>query len=71
VLEVQDNGLGLDLNRHGAELFQLFRRFHPNAGEGTGVGLFLVNRLVQAEGGRVEVESEPEQGTTFRVFLPN
>ncbi|QJX46621.1 response regulator [Hymenobacter taeanensis] len=71
VLEVQDNGLGLDLERHGAELFQLFRRFHPNAGEGTGVGLFLVNRLVQAEGGRVEVESVPEQGTTFRVFLPN
>lgn len=70
VVEVQDNGLGLDLERHGAELFQLFRRFHPNAGEGTGVGLFLVNRLVQAEGGHVEVESVPEQGTTFRVYLP-
>ncbi|TGE09498.1 hybrid sensor histidine kinase/response regulator [Hymenobacter fodinae] len=70
VLEVQDNGLGLDLERHGAELFQLFRRFHPSAGEGTGVGLFLVNRLVQAEGGHVEVESVPQQGTTFRVILP-
>jgi signal transduction histidine kinase len=69
VLEVQDNGLGLDLERHGSELFQLFRRFHPHAGEGTGVGLFLVNRLVQAQGGRVEVESQPEQGTTFRLYL--
>jgi signal transduction histidine kinase len=69
VLEVQDNGLGLDLKHHGSELFQLFRRFHPQAAEGTGVGLFLVNRLVQAQGGHIEVESEEGQGTTFRVSL--
>lgn len=69
VLEVQDNGLGLDLSRYGEELFQLFRRFHPQAAAGTGVGLFLVNRLVQAQGGRIEVESEVGQGTTFRVVL--
>ncbi|MBC6610555.1 hybrid sensor histidine kinase/response regulator [Hymenobacter sp. BT507] len=69
VLEVQDNGLGIDLKRHGAELFQLFRRFHPDAGEGTGLGLFLVNRLVQSHGGHIEVESEVGQGTTFRIYL--
>jgi signal transduction histidine kinase len=69
VLEVQDNGLGIDLALHGAELFQLFRRFHPQAAEGTGVGLFLVNRLVQASGGHIEVESEEGQGTLFRVYL--
>jgi len=69
VLEVQDNGLGLDLAQYGEELFQLFRRFHPTAAEGTGVGLFLVNRLVQAQGGRIEVESEEGYGTTFRVHL--
>ncbi|RYY20449.1 MAG: hybrid sensor histidine kinase/response regulator [Cytophagaceae bacterium] len=69
VLEVQDNGLGIDLASHGPELFQLFRRFHPHAAEGTGVGLFLVNRLVQAQGGHIEVESEEGQGTLFRVFL--
>ncbi len=69
VLEVQDNGLGLDLDQYGAELFQLFRRFHPAAADGTGVGLFLVNRLVQAQGGHIEVESEEGMGTTFRVHL--
>lgn len=69
VLEVKDNGLGLDLAHYGTELFQLFRRFHPQAAEGTGVGLFLVNRLVQAQGGRLEVESAEGQGTTFRVYL--
>jgi signal transduction histidine kinase len=69
VLEVQDNGLGIDLDRHGAELFQLFRRFHPDAAPGTGVGLFLVNRLVQAQGGHLEVASQPNCGTTFSVFF--
>ncbi|WP_162303645.1 hybrid sensor histidine kinase/response regulator [Hymenobacter sediminis] len=71
VLQVSDNGLGIDLQRHGSELFKLFRRFHHQASEGTGVGLFLVNRLVQGQGGYIEVDSEPDQGTTFRVFLPN
>jgi signal transduction histidine kinase len=69
VLEVQDNGLGIDLERHGAELFQLFRRFHPETAPGTGVGLFLVNRLVQAQGGHIEVASQPDYGTTFTVFF--
>lgn len=69
VLEIQDNGLGLNMERHGAELFHLFRRFHPQAGDGTGVGLFLVNRLVQGPGGHIKVESEEGHGTTFRLFL--
>ena len=69
VLEVADNGLGLNLAQHGHELFHLFRRFHPDAGEGTGVGLFLVNRIVQYKGGQIDVESEEGQSTTFRVKL--
>jgi signal transduction histidine kinase len=69
ILEVRDNGLGIDLALHGTELFQLFRRFHPQVASGTGVGLFLVNRLVQANGGHLEVESEVGVGTTFRVYL--
>jgi len=71
ILEVQDNGLGLDMTRYGADLFQLFRRFHPGVEDGTGVGLFLVNRLAQKAGGRVEVESQEGIGTTFRVYLRN
>jgi len=69
VLEIRDNGLGMNLERHGQELFQLFRRFHPQAAQGTGVGLFLVNRLVQANGGRIEVESQEGIGTLFRLHL--
>jgi PAS domain S-box-containing protein len=68
VLTVQDNGLGIDLERFGPQLFQLFRRFHPDI-EGTGVGLYLVNRIVQTVGGRLEVDSTVDEGTTFRLFL--
>ncbi|GAB2772221.1 PAS domain S-box-containing protein [Hymenobacter luteus] len=69
VLEVQDNGLGLDLQRFGGELFQLFRRFHDHV-EGAGLGLYLVNRVVQNVGGHIAVDSTVGEGTTFRVSLP-
>jgi signal transduction histidine kinase len=70
VLEVQDNGLGIDLARWGKDIFHLFRRFHPEAANGTGVGLFLVNRLVEGTGGHMQVDSQPGSGTTFRAHLP-
>jgi PAS domain S-box-containing protein len=70
VLSVEDNGRGINLERHGPELFQLFRRFHPEVA-GSGMGLYLVNRLVHQAGGRVEVESRVGQGTKFHIYLPN
>ncbi|MGI4734059.1 MAG: sensor histidine kinase [Janthinobacterium lividum] len=70
VLTVQDNGRGIDLSRHRANLFQLFRRFHPEVAAGSGVGLYLVHRLVHQAGGQIEVESVVSQGTTFRLYLP-
>ncbi|SFQ35159.1 sensor histidine kinase [Hymenobacter arizonensis] len=69
VLSVQDNGRGIDLERHGGALFQLFRRFHPDV-TGSGVGLYLVNRLVHQVGGRIDVVSKVGQGTTFRLLMP-
>ncbi|MBG8555594.1 PAS domain-containing sensor histidine kinase [Hymenobacter guriensis] len=68
VLVVEDNGLGFDAQKHGAELFHLFRRLHTHT-PGTGVGLYLVNRIVEARGGSIEVDSQPGQGATFRVRL--
>ena len=68
VLTVQDNGLGIDLNRYGPQLFQLFRRFHSHV-EGTGMGLYLVNRIVQNHGGRIEVSSTVDEGTTLHLYL--
>ncbi|GAA4013597.1 PAS domain-containing protein [Hymenobacter fastidiosus] len=69
VVAVQDNGVGIDLERYGSQLFQMFRRFHDHV-PGSGMGLYLVNRVVQSYGGRVDVESVVGQGTTFRVYIP-
>ncbi|SMB99845.1 histidine kinase [Hymenobacter roseosalivarius DSM 11622] len=68
VLWVKDNGVGFDAAGHGPELFQLFRRFHAHV-EGTGVGLYLVNRLLLAKGGHLEVDSQVGAGATFRAYL--
>ena len=69
ILTIQDNGLGIDLDRFGGQLFQLFRRFHDHV-EGAGLGLYLVNRVVQHAGGQISVTSTVGTGSTFRVQLP-
>ncbi|TGE17787.1 PAS domain-containing sensor histidine kinase [Hymenobacter elongatus] len=69
VICVRDNGLGIDLDRYGTQLFQMFRRFHDHV-SGSGMGLYLVNRIVQSYGGRIEVESELGKGSTFRMYVP-
>jgi signal transduction histidine kinase len=67
-IRIQDNGLGIDLHAYGDKLFVLYSRLHTHV-EGKGMGLYLVKTQVTALGGKIEVESEPEKGTTFLVFL--
>ena len=68
VLEVQDNGLGLDTAQQG-QLFGLFKRLHDHV-EGTGIGLFMVRRMVENAGGTIAVRSQPGVGSTFTVTFP-
>ncbi|RZK24574.1 MAG: PAS domain S-box protein [Hymenobacter sp.] len=68
VLTVEDNGLGLDLAHGQDKLFALFQRLHTHV-EGTGIGLYMVKRIMENAGGRIEVESQLGQGTTFRVYF--
>ena len=67
VLEVRDNGVGLRLDDPTNPLFRLFSRQSTQV-EGTGVGLYLVQRIVTSHGGRVEVASVLGEGTTFTVY---
>ena len=68
VLEVRDNGLGFDVG-HEKQLFAMFQRLHTHV-EGSGVGLYMVKRLVENAGGRIAVESTIGEGSTFTVSLP-
>ena len=68
VLEVQDNGLGLS-EQQQARLFVLFKRLHDHV-EGSGVGLYMVKRIVENAGGTITVHSRLGEGSTFSVSLP-
>ncbi len=67
LFEVNDNGCGID-GEVRAKIFTTF--FTTKGGKGTGLGLLTSRRIVQEHGGRMEVESEPGAGSTFRIRLP-
>lgn len=67
-LEIADNGLGIDMPRHGEKLFGMYKTFHGNE-NAKGIGLFITKNQIESMGGSIEVESEPGEGTTFRIKL--
>jgi len=67
-LSVADNGLGIDLNRHGAKLFGMYKTFHSHP-EARGIGLFISKNQIEAMGGKITVESEVDKGTKFTTFF--
>ena len=67
-IEVADNGLGIDMSQNRDLLFNLYKRFHFHV-EGKGLGLYLVKTQISALGGKIEVQSKPDLGTTFILFL--
>jgi signal transduction histidine kinase len=68
LLLVKDNGLGIDLEKYKSSMFSLYKRFHLHM-EGKGLGLYLVKTQIEAMGGKIEVQSEPNKGTIFMVYF--
>ncbi len=66
ILSVSDNGIGINLKQ--AKLFKMFKRFNTET-EGTGIGLYIIKRIIDDAGGKIEVESEVGKGSTFNVYF--
>jgi signal transduction histidine kinase len=68
-LEIRDSGTGMDKET----LARIFEPFFTtkSEGEGTGLGLSMVQMIIEAAGGRIHVESAPGSGTLFRIMLPS
>lgn len=67
-LQVSDNGIGIDMNRHGDKLFGFYKTFHSNT-DAKGLGLFITRTQIEAMGGTISAKSEVDKGTTFIVTL--
>jgi PAS domain S-box-containing protein len=65
---VEDNGLGIAPNQV-EKVFQMFKRLHTHV-EGTGIGLYMVRQMVENYGGKIQMESQPDQGSQFKVYFP-
>lgn len=65
-----DNGLGIDLKKHGEKIFGMYKTFHRH-NDSRGVGLFITKNQVESMGGKITVESEVNIGTTFIITLKN
>ena len=68
LLQVSDTGIGIPINKQG----KIFERFYLIESEhvGSGIGLSLVQRLIELHHGRIELDSEENKGSTFSVYLP-
>jgi signal transduction histidine kinase len=68
VFSVEDNGIGIDLNKNGDKLFGMYKTFHNND-DARGIGLYITKNQIEAMGGSIIACSELNIGTTFKVYF--
>lgn len=72
VIDYRDNGLGIDLKKFEGKLFSMFQRFTSDQSiSGTGVGMYIIKRLIDKNSGTVELRSLPNQGLGYLITLPS
>jgi len=67
VLQVKDNGIGIEKSKL-YNVFNIYKRLHHDI-DGSGIGLYLVKKIVDATGGMTKVESEVGKGSTFSIYF--
>ncbi|MEH6407980.1 MAG: PAS domain S-box protein [Leeuwenhoekiella sp.] len=65
---IEDNGRGIDLERHRKKIFGLYKTFHDHP-EARGLGLYMTKRQIEVMGGEIKIESKVNQGTKFKIYL--
>ncbi|NVK66456.1 MAG: DUF4154 domain-containing protein [Flavobacteriales bacterium] len=71
VLDYKDNGQGIDLKKFEGKLFSMFQRFTSDQSiSGTGVGMYIIKRLIDKNNGSISLESEPDKGLRYLITLP-
>ncbi len=68
VLSVQDNGLGIDLDKYGDRIFGMYVTFH-NRKDARGFGLYITKNQIEAMEGKIELESKPGEGSIFKIYF--
>ena len=68
VLAIEDNGIGINMNRYKDKIFGLYKTFSNNK-DAKGIGLFITKNQVEAMGGKIEIQSELNKGTIVRIYF--
>lgn len=72
VIDYRDNGLGIDLKQFEGKLFSMFQRFTSDQSiSGTGVGMYIIKRLIDKNNGKVELRSQHNKGLRYLITLPS
>lgn len=66
LLQITDNGLGINLERYGHQIFKLRKTFHRHP-ESRGIGLFMIKNQIEAMGGEISISSQENEGATFTI----
>ena len=68
LLEVTDEGLGIDMKRYKDKLYGLFQRFHTHT-DGMGIGLHMIHSIIESYDGKISIDSQVNKGTTFKIYF--